>query len=131
MGGLRYVNAPRKRGPSKALLAVGLVTLLAAAFGVGRLGTRPAAPKTVAAAVPTVPPPAPPTAVPAVAATAPPRAAPTVPFQPPVRLSEAFEVARAPAPAAPPPPPAEPPAPRTEKETLAKQIARWLTLPVS
>ena len=111
---------------------MGLVILLAAAFGVGRLWTRPPAPQTVPAAVPTAPPPEPLSPVPAVAATAPPRAAPTVAFQPPPRFGEVLEVARTPAPAPPPPPPtAEPPAPRTQKEALAKQIAGCLTLSVS
>ena len=129
MGSLRFVGAPppRKAGPNKALLGAGLLILLAAAFGVGRLWTRPPAPRTVPAAVPTAPPPERSSPVPAAAATAPPPAAPTAP----PRLGGVIEIARTPAPAAPPPPTAEPPSPRAEKETLAKQVAGCLTLSVS
>ena len=68
MGSLRFVGAPppRKAGPNKALLGAGLVILLAAAFGVGRLWTRPPAPQSAPAAVPTAPPAARDTPVPTV-----------------------------------------------------------------
>ena len=132
MGGLRFVSAPRKRGPNKVLLGAGLVILLAAAFGVGRLWTRPPAPQTVPAAIPTAPP------LPVVAATAAPNAAPPVASQPaPPRLQTSapvFEIARSSAPAAPPAARAEPsaaPAPRAEPESLAKPVARCLSLTVS
>lgn len=133
MGSLRFVGAPppRKAGPNKALLGAGLLILLAAAFGVGRLWTRPPPPQTVPAVVPTAPPAERPSPVAAAAATAPPPAAPTVPSQPPPKLGGVVEIARTPAPAAPPPPTAEPPAPRVEKDTLAKQVAGCLTLSVS
>jgi hypothetical protein len=129
MGGLRFVGAPpqRKGGPNRALLGAGLVILLAAAFGVGRLWTRPAAPPAAPAAVATARPAARASPPPAVVPTAPPRAAPTVAFQP----REVFEIVRTPAPATPPPATAVTPAARAEPETLAKQIARCLTLTVS
>lgn len=131
MGGLRFVGTPppRKAGPNKALLGAGLIILLAAAFGVGRLWTRPPVPQTVPAAVPTVPP-AINTSVPTVVPTSPPRAAPTGPSQPSPRLGEILEVVRSPTPAAAPPATATPAA-RAEQESLAKQIARCLTLTVS
>jgi hypothetical protein len=74
-----------------------------------------------------------PSPVPAATATAPPPAAPTVAFQPAPKLGEVLEVPRtqAPAPATPPPPTAEPPKPRSQKDTLAKEIAGCLTLSVS
>jgi len=133
MGSLRFVGAPppRKAGPNKALLGAGLLVLLAAAFGVGRLWTRPPAPQTVPAAVPTAAPPERPTPAPAAAATAPPTAAPTVPVQSPPKLGGVVEVARTPVPAAPPPPTAEPTKPRSAKDALAQEIAACLTLSVS
>lgn len=133
MGSLRFVGAPppRKAGPNKVLLGAGLLILLAVAFGVGRLWTRPPPPQTVPAAVPTAPPPERASPVPAVAATAPPPAVPTVAFQAPPKLGGVMEVTRTPAPAAPPPPAAEPPKPRSEKDALVKEIAGCLTLSVS
>jgi len=131
MADLRFVGAPRRRKPKRALLAAGLVVLLAAAFGVGRLWTRPPAPETAPAAAPTTASPSEPASpVPAVAATALPGAAPTVGFVPAqprlLTSSEVFEIARTPAPAAPPAATASP----REPETLAKQIARCLSFTV-
>jgi hypothetical protein len=129
MADLRFVGAPRKRKPRKVLLAGGLVVLLAAAFGVGRLWTRPPAPETAPSA-PTASPSEPASPVPAVAATAPPGAESTVasvPAQPRLLTSsEVFVITRPQAPAAPPAATATP----REPETLAKQIARCLSFTV-
>ena len=131
MADLRFVGAARKRKPRKALLAAGLAVLLAAAFGVGRLWTRPPAPQTAPAAAPKASPFEPASPVPAVAATAPPAAAPTVAFVPAqprlMTSSEVFEIPRTPAPAAPPAANASP----REPETLANQIARCLSFTVT
>src|SRR6266550_4637789 len=139
MADLRFAGAPpRKRKPRKALFAAGLIALLAAAFGVGRLWTRPPAPETVPATAPTAVPSEPATPVPAVARTAPPGAAPTVAFvpaEPRLRTnSEVFEIARTPAPAAAERPAAEPsaaPVSPGAPEPLGKQIARCLSFTVS
>jgi hypothetical protein len=131
MAELRFVGAPRKKEPNKALLAAGLVILLAAAFGVGRLWTRPPAPITVPAAAATARAPGPTSAPPTVAATAPPKTTPTAAFQPTppgIKGSEAFVITRTPAPAAPASAAVEPSA---APETLSKQIARCLSFTVA
>lgn len=123
MADLRFVApAPRKRRPKTALLAAGLLVLVAAAFGVGRLWRRPAATGIAPAASPAV--------SPAAAEPSPPGAAPTaalVPAQPRILTSsEVFQNPRAPSPA-----PSAAPATPAEPETVAKQIARCLSLTVS
>jgi hypothetical protein len=130
MAELRFVGTPPKRKPNKALLAAGLVVLLAAAFGAGRLWTRPPAPETAPAAAPTAPPPEPTSPPPTVAATAPPKTPPTAVFQPTLTSGQVFEIARSPSPAAPASASATPAA-REAPETLSKQIARCLTLTVA
>ena len=134
MGDLRFAAPPLRKGPNKALLAAGLVVLLAAAFGLGRLWTRPPAPETAAAPAPTASP-ADPAAAGAAAAPLPGVTPTSASVPTPQRIqasSEVFQITRRPLSAAPAPAAAPTAMPEpTKPETLARQIARCLSFTVT